>query len=190
MDAVPMFRVAPALTTLILLVATCTSDVSDDDAGGGGSGATACVAAEGCDAQDAAGEGSCEAIIGTMWNGSACVDLSGCSCAGCDCGALYSGIGACEAAHASCLGLTICGGSDDVPCGADAYCDKPNAVVNNIVTGCGAPSDEGVCRPRPNDCVGEPSTPNCGCDGNLYPTYCDTNSAGVDVATGSDGTCP
>jgi hypothetical protein len=173
------------------IVIGCGSSISDDDPDGDGGGTSSqCTPAQGCDAMDARGEGTCEAIIGTIWNGTACVDIGGCNCAGCDCGALYSDIDACQVDHAVCLGLTTCGGPNDEACGATEYCDRPNGIANGVATGCGTATDTGLCQPRPSDCAGEPSTPNCGCDGMFYPTYCDTNLAGVDVATGSNGTCP
>ncbi len=63
-----------------------------------------CVAADPCAAQDAAGVGLCAQFHGYRWNGAACEGVSGCSCEGADCGALYADLGACEAAHAACGG--------------------------------------------------------------------------------------
>ena len=180
------------LAALTMMAVACVCSVADDDSssGGGGDGPTNCTPVTGCEAQDAAGEGSCEAIIGTKWDGANCVDMSGCGCAGCDCDDIYPSLQACEVEHAACLGLTTCGGPDDTQCTATEYCDFPGSDGGGFITGCGMAPDVGICRPRPTDCTNEPSTPNCGCDGNFYPTYCDTNAAGVDISTGSDGTCP
>ena len=57
-----------------------------------------------CAAQDATAEGDCEAEIGTFWNGSACVTLSGCSCVGADCDTPWGNLAACMAAYANCPG--------------------------------------------------------------------------------------
>lgn len=56
-----------------------------------------------CDADDAAGDGLCDAIVGIAWDGSRCVGLSGCSCVGSDCGK-YMTEEQCWAEHASCVG--------------------------------------------------------------------------------------
>ncbi|MEM9188928.1 MAG: hypothetical protein AAGF12_07115 [Myxococcota bacterium] len=56
-----------------------------------------------CAAQDAAGEGACRRILGVRFNGSACETLSGCSCRGSDCDALYPTVEACERENVACL---------------------------------------------------------------------------------------
>lgn len=55
-----------------------------------------------CSAQDARGSGSCDLFLGYAWTGSGCTGLSGCSCAGADCGSLYASESDCLDAHAGC----------------------------------------------------------------------------------------
>lgn len=55
-----------------------------------------------CPAQDARGVGNCERFFGYAWNGSGCVGISGCSCAGADCRSLPLDPTACELAHRLC----------------------------------------------------------------------------------------
>lgn len=57
-----------------------------------------------CEAQDIRGEGPCAAFIGVAWNGTECVNIGGCTCAGSDCADLYPDEAACQAAHGSCPG--------------------------------------------------------------------------------------
>lgn len=42
-----------------------------------------------CAAQDARGEGLCDAFLGYAWNGTRCVGLSGCRCVGAGCASLF-----------------------------------------------------------------------------------------------------
>jgi hypothetical protein len=55
-----------------------------------------------CAAQNARGVGLCDRFLGYAWNGSSCVGLSGCSCEGSDCRALFSSLEACRAAYIRC----------------------------------------------------------------------------------------
>ncbi|MCC7542495.1 MAG: hypothetical protein IT379_40135 [Deltaproteobacteria bacterium] len=55
-----------------------------------------------CDAQDARGEGACAAFFGYAWDGTRCVGISGCSCAGADCERLWSDDRECADAHREC----------------------------------------------------------------------------------------
>ena len=68
----------------------------------------ACPAADGgavaCRAQDARGDGLCDAIFGYAWNGMTCVGVTGCRCVGADCGALLRDPAACRARYAACGG--------------------------------------------------------------------------------------
>lgn len=57
---------------------------------------------EGCGAQNARGEGDCRAIVGTYWDGSACLGVGGCSCVGRDCGDGYASVAECAEAHRAC----------------------------------------------------------------------------------------
>ena len=50
-----------------------------------------------------AAKGPAKRSSGWSWNGTACEALSGCSCAGADCGRLYGGPDLCMRAHAECL---------------------------------------------------------------------------------------
>ncbi len=56
-----------------------------------------------CDAMDAVGVGLCDGWFGYAWNGSDCAGISGCSCEGADCSALYSSYEACVDARSSCI---------------------------------------------------------------------------------------
>jgi hypothetical protein len=53
-------------------------------------------------AQDATGVGACKKLLGTYWNGTTCVTLSGCSCAGTDCGRGFADLATCNEAVAKC----------------------------------------------------------------------------------------
>lgn len=55
-----------------------------------------------CAAQDAVGEGACDMFMGVAWDGGACVGVSGCSCTGADCAALFASLEECTAAHSAC----------------------------------------------------------------------------------------
>ena len=55
-----------------------------------------------CPAQDARGVGPCAAFFGYAWDGTGCVGVGGCSCAGADCRSLYRDPMACELAHRLC----------------------------------------------------------------------------------------
>lgn len=61
-----------------------------------------CPIAPGCAPQDATAVGPCEAELGVRWDGSRCFAISGCSCEGPDCGALFDTVEACQAAYAGC----------------------------------------------------------------------------------------
>ncbi len=63
-----------------------------------------CEAPVSCEPQDAAGVGACALFHGYRWDGAACVGVSGCTCTGADCGALYPTPQACEDAHGACAG--------------------------------------------------------------------------------------
>lgn len=64
----------------------------------------ACSSGGRCEAQDARGEGLCEAFFGFRWNGRRCEIMGGCNCSGPDCAQTY-GVDeelACEMDHAGC----------------------------------------------------------------------------------------
>ncbi|MEZ4225143.1 MAG: hypothetical protein R3B13_29600 [Polyangiaceae bacterium] len=64
-----------------------------------------------CDAQNAAGVGACDMFLGYAWDGKSCTGLSGCSCQGPDCSALYPTLDACNKTY------TECGNTSGTPCG-------------------------------------------------------------------------
>lgn len=97
------------------------------------------------------------------------------------CGAQQAGVD--DSNSVSCLpdgdgGLTKCGGSGNVPCASDEFCQFAN--------GCGAPGAEGVCVKKPTGCFTDcPGV--CGCDGNFYCNSCNANAAGTNAS--SDTSC-
>lgn len=64
----------------------------------------ACAPPDPCRPMDAFGIGDCTTSVGWAWNGSACVELIGCSCDGTDCFRVESTQELCEAPFASCGG--------------------------------------------------------------------------------------
>jgi hypothetical protein len=73
-----------------------------NEAGPGDTG-TADSGPTSCGPMDARGEGSCEMVLGTAWDGKTCVTLSGCSCQGNDCAKLFQSPADCTAAYKTCL---------------------------------------------------------------------------------------
>jgi uncharacterized protein YceK len=73
----------------------CEMDAGAPDGGGGGSPPI-------CVRQDARGVGACAAFFGYAWDGTGCVGIGGCACAGADCRSLYRDPMACELAHRLC----------------------------------------------------------------------------------------
>lgn len=55
-----------------------------------------------CVAQDIAGDGICDAELGVRWDGARCEPISGCACAGADCGAIFADGASCHVAYAHC----------------------------------------------------------------------------------------
>lgn len=47
--------------------------------------------------------GDCDLPLGVRWDGSACEPVSGCTCVGTECGALYTDLATCQQDHAGCL---------------------------------------------------------------------------------------
>jgi hypothetical protein len=153
----------------------CNESCGVCTAPGGACSAIACTPS--CDAQEARGEGGCEAELGVVWRGSYCSSISGCSCVGADCGALYESIDACLTAHRDCE--RVCGGltAEGVPGCLDAeLCDYPDGSF------CGGDDSSGVCVARPDDCLLPGGVPVCGCDGNDYDDECLAQLAGTDAA--------
>lgn len=57
---------------------------------------------EACRPLDARGEGGCDAILGTFWQGSRCVQISGCRCVGENCDDGFGSIEECEELYEHC----------------------------------------------------------------------------------------
>jgi Kazal-type serine protease inhibitor-like protein len=121
-----------------------------------------------CVRQDAAAAGDCTLSLGYAWDGSSCIGLSGCSCAGGDCDSTYSDPAACAAAHAHC--------SD--PCARNADC----ATTEYCHFDLGECRGSGVCMPRPGElpCPFD-ALPVCGCNGVTYGCESAANQVGVSV---------
>ena len=127
-----------------------------------------------CAAQDARGDGPCDAIVGVFWNGSECVEHSGCDCVGSDCGEGWTDPMRCEAAHLHCSG----GCTEQSDCDSSEWCKFPPGS-------CGGP---GTCEPVPPPgwaCA--PDNEVCGCDGVTYDCQEMADSVGAYVA--SVGAC-
>jgi len=159
----------------------CCSDCGGGEfCSAGGCPAAPCPPPEPCAAQDARGDGLCDAFFGYAWNGSSCTGISGCSCVGTDCSSLYMDPASCAAEHAACTG-TSCGGFIGATCSSGEYCDYPASGVS-----CGAADGSGACTARPAGCS-RVLDPVCGCDGVDYSNECIAHLNGTDV--GSFGTC-
>ncbi|MEM9067933.1 MAG: hypothetical protein AAGE52_05480 [Myxococcota bacterium] len=118
-----------------------------------------------CGAMDAAGEGPCEAEIGVLWNGSECVTISGCSCVGEDCGALYETELACQMDRRSCVTCDPAPGDPGVE-----YIGNSPAECATILFGC--PDDQRSfenacgcgCEPLPSACEAQDARAVGGCE--------------------------
>lgn len=104
-----------------------------------------------CEAQDARGEGACEAIVGIVWDGGDCVAISGCSCTGSDCDETYETYEACFEDRASCFECDPAPGDPGVEfvgrsvaeCAAIAVACAPGTEYFENECGCGCePSDD------------------------------------------------
>lgn len=115
----------------------------------------ACPPPSSCDPQNAFGVGMCFGFLGVKWNGSGCESLSGCSCQGSDCKALYETPEACLIAHNACPTTSPCGGKQ---CGDTCTNCKPGQPCPPFVEYCGANGDCGpafpVCDGPPPSCEG------------------------------------
>lgn len=81
----------------------------------------ACYAAHAscpCVIDRAFGEGACDLSFGWAWNGTSCVDVSGCTCTGADCGALASDEATCMTERATCRSPS----GRAFACGPDQLC--------------------------------------------------------------------
>ncbi len=126
-----------------------------------------------CLGQDASPSGECALPLGVVWNGTACVSISGCECEGDDCDDLYASIAECEADFTTCVEC-----SSDTDCGATESCFFPDGA-------CGAP---GTCSPIPPSLPCDPAAePVCGCDGETYA--CDAAAISAGVSIDRDGRC-
>ncbi len=138
----------------------------------------ACETSPSCEAQDAYGEGPCDAYLGVRWNGTSCEGVSGCVCAGTDCDSLYTDTTSCEADHAGCTPGGACATNGD--CSMGQYCHYELGT-------CADPS-LGECRPIPGEiaCPSE-APPVCGCDGSTYA--CELAAHQVGVSALHTGAC-
>jgi hypothetical protein len=59
-----------------------------------------------CEPMQAAGSGDCARVLGAAWNGTACVSLSGCQCAGADCPSLFPDLITCKDKQSQCPATT------------------------------------------------------------------------------------
>ncbi len=104
------------------------SDSSEGDSGqdttGSSEGNGSTIFQESCPAQDAEGVGECKMYLGTIWNGSECVTLGGCSCEGDDCDELFKSEDACKEKMESCTVTSI----EPEKCKAQDAQDGPNAA--------------------------------------------------------------
>jgi hypothetical protein len=78
--------------------------------------------------------------------------------------------------------FAVCGGLAGTPCPSDQFCDFPD-------NSCGGADQTGTCKPKPGACPAV-VLPLCGCDGTVYSSECNANSAGVDVADNGHCTPP
>ncbi len=101
----------------------------------------------GCASQRACAVGRCHdpGPLGVLWNGAACVALSGCRCEGDDCVTLYASVARCLEDHAACPGQL------DPP-----RCTQPNQCGDGEVCMDLRGSLRGRCVPVVSDCVGAP----------------------------------
>lgn len=60
-------------------------------------------------------------------------------------------------------------------CSGDNFCNFSNDQ-------CGAADSGGACEIRPMDCLGDPTDPVCGCNGQIYPGVCAATQAGQDIS--------
>ena len=126
-----------------------------------------------CAGVDARGEGPCDAQLGFVWSGTACISIDGCACVGRECDAVQSTLEECLSVHASCV--RRCGGFAEVPCLVTEFCDYPDGSF------CGGYDTLGVCTPRPESCPEPGGLPVCGCDGVAYLGECSAYFSGTDV---------
>jgi hypothetical protein len=143
-----------------------------------------------CDPMDAGGVGMCEMFMGYKWNGTSCVGLSGCSCAGADCGKLVLDKASCEQAHEQCLPPPpppTCSSLDEQQCNDRSDCEWKTYP--------GFPGDISMCVEKVKTCyVGGCSSEVCSeipdvvtpC---VYPPIGGLPPAGSVCTLKADGSC-
>ncbi|MBX7197413.1 MAG: hypothetical protein K1X94_35520 [Sandaracinaceae bacterium] len=106
-----------------------------------------------CAPMDARGEGVCDLALGIVWNGSACVPISGCSCVGADCADLFRTDAACRLRYAACLAA-----SGTFTCGTARMCSLASeyCAIANI-----GPAIRYSCQPLPDTCLRDVSCATC-----------------------------
>lgn len=139
-----------------------------------------CEPPDECAPMDASPVELCEVLLGYAYDGEACVSLTGCSCEGSDCDALFDSLEDCQAACAPDDGdgePISCGGFTGAECPSGYWCDYEDELECQ-----GA----GLCKKHdPKSCVGAGKV--CGCDYVTYDSICEARAAGVDVL--HDGGC-
>lgn len=136
-------------------------------------------ACDACPPQDAAGEGECERFFGYALGNIGCFGVSGCSCVGDDCDALFETIEECETYGESCgdppgAGAgELCGGFAGIACEAGLDC-VPDVGM------CRVADASGTCQEVTDSCYAI-LRPVCGCDGRSYPNDCYATRAGVGI---------
>ncbi len=106
-----------------------------------------------CGPMDARGEGACDLALGIVWNGTACVSISGCSCVGTECADLFRTDAACRLRYAACLGA---GGT--FACGPMRMCSLEGEYCNVANIG---PAVRYTCEPLPAACGSSVSCASC-----------------------------
>ncbi len=94
------------------------------DAGTPPDGSTPPDGGSACAPMDARGVGLCDAFFGYAYDGTSCVGLSGCDCAGTDCDRTFSSLRECEQAYARCSNDTCFVGG----CSSELCTDDPNVI--------------------------------------------------------------
>lgn len=80
-----------------------------------------------CNPMEVKGVGDCKLLLGFHWDGQTCSALSGCECAGADCGNLYKDQDLCLKAHADC--------GTSVQCKTDLDCPLPGIPCQQCADG-------------------------------------------------------
>jgi len=102
-----------------------------------------------------------------VWNGSDCIQVSGCTCAGA-CTLPQPTYGSCMSLHGTCWSPT---------CNSARFCPNEFFCQRNSCA-----DATGTCMVVPADCSTVRSTPTCGCDGVAYRTPCEAQRAMQTIA--------